>query len=689
MYGRAQQRRAWHAGALGLCAYVLAARAVLADIAPTSIGAVTVPAERPDPTLPERDGPSFVTVIDAQSATARTASVADLLEQQAGVHLRSRGGLGSFTSVSIRGSEEAEVAVLVDGVPLSRAASGTIDLSQIPVDGLLRVEIWRGTPPIELGAEAIGGAINLITNKARRPMSWRAQAGAGSFGARNANASWGQAAHGSSAQLSAGYRGANGDFSYYDNGGTLYYAPDDHIAQRRNNGFDQLALDAELTGKGSPTFDWRLGAHGFLKRQGVPGLATAGGETTQARLDTGRALIDATLSWKQRHFTAQLAANFLYERSAFSNPLGEAVGPFGPNVSEGNAIAGGVRGRADIPIGRHQLASLLAELRAEERIPYDLLRIAAQGSPARRVLYGAGLVDAVRLLHDAIALEPALRIDGDVAALGTGPSGKSYAATQHNFFVSPRLGIRFRVASFLSVRASAGRFVRFPTLLEQFGDGAFILGAPALKSENAWGGDAGVSAKGSHGPVSGSLEAAFFGRRVGDAIVYIAGGNTVVPTNLGDTRTLGAELRGELDLWKWAHLGVDYTFVDAVELDNRTGAAGKQLPGRPAHELGARVEVGRAPIRLSYELAYAAAVYRDAQNYTQLPAHALHAIGATLSHGPLSLVVEVRNLADLRVANLPLGGSAHAGQTVSYPLVDYFNYPLPGRAVYATLTVKN
>ncbi len=303
----------------------------LAD--PTSIGAVSVAADRPDPTLPEIDGPAFVTVVDAQAATARTASVADLLEQQAGVHLRSRGGLGSFTSVSIRGSEEAEVAVLIDGVPLSRAASGTIDLSQIPVDGLVRVEIWRGTPPLELGAEAIGGAINLVTNKARRPQSWRAQVGGGSFGARNASLSYGEAKNGASAQVTAAYRGANGDFSYFDNAGTLFYRGDDHTTTRRNNGFDQLALDAELTGRVSPTLDWQLGAHGFLKRQGVPGLGTEGLETVTARLDTGRALVDGTLHWRRRRWSGQVVASFLYERSAFSNPLGEAVGPFGPNVS--------------------------------------------------------------------------------------------------------------------------------------------------------------------------------------------------------------------------------------------------------------------------------------------------------------------------------------------------------------------
>ena len=50
-----------------------------------------------------------------------------------------------------------------------------------------------------------------------------------------------------------------------------------------------------------------------------------------------------------------------------------------------------------------------------------------------------------------------------------------------------------------------------------------------------------------------------------------------------------------------------------------------------------------------------------------------------------TLGVEARNLFDLRVVDLPLGGSANVGETRPYPLVDFFDYPLPGRAIYATL----
>jgi outer membrane receptor protein involved in Fe transport len=83
-------------------------------------------------------------------------------------------------------------------------------------------------------------------------------------------------------------------------------------------------------------------------------------------------------------------------------------------------------------------------------------------------------------------------------------------------------------------------------------------------------------------------------------------------------------------------------------------------------------------------------VWRDAANTDAnlIPSRALHAVGARV--GPfrgLTFSVELRNLGDLRVVDQPLGGSIHAGQTTAAPLVDVYGYPLPGRAIYATLTL--
>ena len=95
--------------------------------------------------------------------------------------------------------------------------------------------------------------------------------------------------------------------------------------------------------------------------------------------------------------------------------------------------------------------------------------------------------------------------------------------------------------------------------------------------------------------------------------------------------------------------------------------------------------------RVFNEVSFLDRVFRDSQNYNAIPARWLHAAGITLgpfARWPLTLGVEARNLFDLRVVDLPLGGSANAGRTTPYPLVDFFDYPLPGRAIYATLALR-
>ncbi|HUS65057.1 MAG TPA: TonB-dependent receptor [Kofleriaceae bacterium] len=635
----------------------------------------------------------FVTVVDAKVPNARVVSVADLIEHQAGVFVRSRGGLGAFTSVSIRGSEANEVAILVDGVPLTRAASGVIDLSQLPASGLDRVEIYRGVPPVEFGSEAIGGAINLVTRRGSARPTWRAAAGLGSFGARSASAGHGRSSGALKLDVSAAYHGATGDFPYYDTAGTLANTTDDRITYRKNNGFDQGAVDVTVAGGTTDRARWHLGAHGFVRHQGVPGVGIAGAETDRARLTTGRLLADGGATGTRGRLTWRAAASLLYERNSFSNPAGERVGPFGANVTEGEALAGGLTGRLAVPWAHpaqpgaqsaakqstvHQLWSFLAELRAEHRRPYNLLFPAQAGAPSTRVLGAVAVVDEVRLWGGRATLTPAVRLDAVHSRLA--PGGDAQPRQSDDVFVSPRLTVRLEVAPAVTLRAGGGRFVRFPTLLELFGDGAFVLPRPTLVPESAWGGDAGlaVTTRGKRGHAA--LEAAFFGRQVENTIAFVSGGNTASATNLGETRMLGVEARGQAGVGDWLSLRVEYTYLSATRL-----ATGKQLAGRPEHELNLRVELRSAPFRLFYELSYVHTIYRDPENFAFVPERLLHALGAGFERDWMSLLIEVRNLADLRVVELPLT----AGRTTPYPLTDYFNYPLPGRAIYATFAVRH
>ncbi|HEX8952527.1 MAG TPA: TonB-dependent receptor, partial [Polyangia bacterium] len=542
----------------------------------------------------------------------------------------------------------------------------------LSVAGLERVEVWRGVPPIEFGPEAVGGAINLVTRRGALVPELRVAVGGGSFGARAASVGWSGRDRGVRVDLSAAYNGASGDFSYYDTAGTLFNQSDDRISVRHNNGFDQGAVDATIAGR-----HWRLGTHGYLKQQGAPGVGLSGAESLHARLVSARALADGDVDGRAGAWLWRLSTSLLYERLGFTNPLGEMVGPYGPNVTEAHALSEGLYARVRVPWGRHQRWLLLADARAEERWPYDLLYPPQAGGASERLLGGVGVEDELRFFDERLTVTAGLRLDGDYdrlsAPLAHLPPTSSVAPTG-------RVTARLDVARWLSLRAAAGRFVRFPTLLELFGDGAFVLPQLTLRPEKAWAGDVGGTLRAETRRVRASLEATFFGRAVDDAIAYLPSSRAATAQNIGAARMLGVELRAAAELGRHFAARVEYAFVDARMLDG----AGGQIPGRPQNQLTLRADARLAPFAVWYELEYVDRLYRDPANDAWIPERTLHAVGASFTHRFIQLTVELRNLADLRVVQLPA-----AGTTVPYPLVDYFNYPLPGRAIYATLVFRN
>ena len=87
----------------------------------------------------------------------------DLLEKEMNMRLSYDNVLGS--SVSIQGISGQNVKILIDGVPLIGRLNGNIDLSQINLNNVARVEIIEGPLSVELGTDALAGTINLITKK--------------------------------------------------------------------------------------------------------------------------------------------------------------------------------------------------------------------------------------------------------------------------------------------------------------------------------------------------------------------------------------------------------------------------------------------------------------------------------------------------------------------------------------------
>ncbi|EBA5122726.1 TonB-dependent vitamin B12 receptor BtuB [Salmonella enterica subsp. enterica serovar Derby] len=88
----------------------------------------------------------------------------DVMRRLPGVDISQSGGMGKSSSLYVRGTESRHVLVLIDGVPMARAGiSNVIDIGQLPVSLVQRIEYIRGPRSAVYGSGAIGGVVNIIT----------------------------------------------------------------------------------------------------------------------------------------------------------------------------------------------------------------------------------------------------------------------------------------------------------------------------------------------------------------------------------------------------------------------------------------------------------------------------------------------------------------------------------------------
>ncbi|WP_258100956.1 TonB-dependent receptor [Marinoscillum pacificum] len=111
-----------------------------------------------------QESPYNVVALDAKDLHNSTMDLGGMLNRASGVKIRSSGGVGSNLSISLNGFTGSRVKVFMNGVPMEGFGSA-FQLNNIPVSVANRIEVYKGVVPIEFGSDAIGGAINIVTNQ--------------------------------------------------------------------------------------------------------------------------------------------------------------------------------------------------------------------------------------------------------------------------------------------------------------------------------------------------------------------------------------------------------------------------------------------------------------------------------------------------------------------------------------------
>lgn len=571
----------------------------------------------------------------------RLAPAPDLpsaLDGEVGLRVTRLGGLGSFSTLSIRGSTPEQVLVVLDGIPLNPADGAPVDLGTLPLGPLQAVAIYRGRAPYAFGVDAIGGVLALRSRPVSRPAA-DVTVGLGSFGTRLAR---GYVAGGGFG-LAVDYGGSASDFRFTNDQGTAWTTADDEVVRRENAGFDQGSVLVKASVDLGPAARLVLLDLFTASTRGLPGLGvhpTRASDFAFAR-DLAGARLDARAGWLRVGALAYLG----YTRSVVHDPLGE-IG---------------------LGAGRSERASLVPGATVELAAPIrgDRFKLVPSWVNTWRSesAYGTGLADLQRHVLSS-ALE--LRFDHDLGLEAT---------TSARLEASPELAPSARVEVATTALAdwrlslSANLSHRVPSLFELHGDTGTTLGAPDLRPETARGLELDVR----WDPAPDAwVEGFLFGGTVDDLIQVVQNAQGVIrPENLASARILGAELAVGATLWdERLVLRGGLGLLSATDTSDIAARSGKALPLRPKVTGSGRAELrtGDDAARLGafVEVEHVAGNSLDLADLVRVPSRTLLEAGLFTEFGNLRFEASLSNLLDARV-------------------VDLAGYPLPGTTALVTL----
>ncbi|HLD45410.1 MAG TPA: TonB-dependent receptor, partial [bacterium] len=428
--------------------------------------------------------------ISLKATIPKTESAADVVSQVAGVHIKRFGGLEDATSISIRGSTNAEVNVFLDGVPLDTASADGVGLGQIAATSLSRIEIFKSTSPSELGGSAIGGVINLSSKKAEPGLNQRYGFGFGSFMTYDGLAELSYGGVKNDVVFGFDARRTDGDFMYQDNNGTPLNPADDQEVRRQNS--EKQALHPHLNWKHyfNERNEMTLAQHFFRIDAGVSGLGAFQSQTADKSLTE---YLGSVAMKSRGHFGDKSALThktyYRLIKSQFSDPNAE-IGLGRAQDNDNLTVVIGNRHMWQTDFSKKVAVKKGAEHVYERFAPRDFLAADPVGSTSARHQLNFFVEPHLYLFERKVhlssqgqSLNVFYDINNDDPSLND--SGTFFSNKIENQFAG-QMALIYSPFSAWHVKVSAGREVRLPKFVELFGDQGFVLGNPQLSSEKSF-----------------------------------------------------------------------------------------------------------------------------------------------------------------------------------------------------------
>ncbi|RYZ44625.1 MAG: TonB-dependent receptor, partial [Sphingobacteriales bacterium] len=101
--------------------------------------------------------------VETKELQNQSIQINRLLDWTPGVRVRQEAGMGSQYNYSLNGMSGNSITFFIDGIPMAYFGS-SYTINNLPVSLIKRIEVYKGVVPVDLGADALGGAINVVTD---------------------------------------------------------------------------------------------------------------------------------------------------------------------------------------------------------------------------------------------------------------------------------------------------------------------------------------------------------------------------------------------------------------------------------------------------------------------------------------------------------------------------------------------
>ncbi len=614
--------------------------------------------------------PVFTSVIRREAFEGKTESLANIIEKETGVQVRQSGGLGSFSSVSLRGATSDQVMVYLDGILLNDASGGGVDLSNISLSDVESIEIYKGMTPVNFGKASVGGAVNIRTLRSKEGFGGNAIVGFGSFNTIKAGAMISQRISDFDYLISADYLTADNDYEILNDNGTQYNPDDDRWEDRNNADVDRFNLLARFGYQFSKDRRLDFLNQFFSKDQGLPTWNNSPAASTTFDVDRNISTLSFTANdFTPLHFNTKTQAHYTWKQEEYDDSKGQVGLGRQHNTYKTNRLGFNTFWEW---LGEINTVTALMDFLYEK---YDMEDHLGTQNPrdSRRYFFNLGAQDNLYLFDDTLIITPAGRItwiddklESAMSVWGVPLEGRS----RNDFYFTPQLGIRYIPYNWLTLKTNIARYVREPSFFELFGDRGFFMGNPDLKEEEGINFDMGfeinrIFTKGWLRRIS--VNCAYFRTDADDLITRVYDARGVGKSvNISGALIQGIEFGASVEIFDYIRAVFNATYQDTENQSDIKAFDGKSLPGRFDQTYLARLEGVYKKIKIYVEYIREADMYYDTANLRK--ARNRNEVNAGISWNFKSFLVsfEGKNLGD--------------------ELYEDFNgYPLPGRSFYCSV----